>query len=320
MLGPLSERRAAAPHLPRRQGEGHRLPRGLRGRCARPARAARRDGRAPLAPRGEPSGPPRRRAIRRRGARRLLPLARRRRGAGRAQERPRGPPDAVRQLDARLRCCSVLARIYGNDELERRAVGVFRLVRGAVTRAPSAFGHALTALDLHFSPPRELAIVGPVESPVARAALEPFQPNTVVAVGPCRRDPAPCRQGPRRRQAGGLRLRALRVPGAGHGRGRALGGFGAIWTEPLGRAAPPRPGPVMAITGASCVRGRRTTIAPRRRAISRQTLQSYETFTAPLQKPHASAGDSPRWQPRLDGSSWPPWLRGSRPWPRWRRG
>jgi uncharacterized protein len=75
-------------------------------------------------------------------------------------------------------------RIYGDDELERRAVGVFRLVRDAVTRAPSAFGHALAALDLHFSPPRELAIVGPVDSPVARAALEPFQPNTVAAVGP----------------------------------------------------------------------------------------------------------------------------------------
>jgi len=77
-----------------------------------------------------------------------------------------------------------LARLYGDDELDRRAVGVFRLVHGAVTRAPSAFGHALTALELHFSPPRELAIVGPVNAPVARAALAPFQPNTVVAVGP----------------------------------------------------------------------------------------------------------------------------------------
>jgi uncharacterized protein YyaL (SSP411 family) len=77
-----------------------------------------------------------------------------------------------------------LARIYGDVELERRAVGVFRLVHGAATRVPSAFGHALTALDLHFSPPRELAIVGPIDSPVARAALEPFRPTTVVAVGP----------------------------------------------------------------------------------------------------------------------------------------
>jgi uncharacterized protein len=77
-----------------------------------------------------------------------------------------------------------LARIYGDDELERRAVGVFRLIRDALARAPQAFGHALSALDLHFSPPRELAILGPVESDVARAALAPFEPSSVVAVGP----------------------------------------------------------------------------------------------------------------------------------------
>jgi uncharacterized protein YyaL (SSP411 family) len=77
-----------------------------------------------------------------------------------------------------------LARIYGDDELERRAVGVFRLLGGALGRVPHAFGHALSALDLYLSPPRELAIVGSVESEVARAALEPFQPNAVVAVGP----------------------------------------------------------------------------------------------------------------------------------------
>jgi uncharacterized protein YyaL (SSP411 family) len=77
-----------------------------------------------------------------------------------------------------------LARIYGDGELERRAVGVFRLIRDALPRAPQAFGHALGALDLHFSPPRELAILGPIDSDVAHAALAPFEPNTVVAVGP----------------------------------------------------------------------------------------------------------------------------------------
>jgi len=77
-----------------------------------------------------------------------------------------------------------LARIYGDAELDRRAVDVFRLVRNALIRAPSAFGHALCALDLHFSPPRELAILGPVDSDVARAALAPLEPNAVVAVGP----------------------------------------------------------------------------------------------------------------------------------------
>ncbi len=77
-----------------------------------------------------------------------------------------------------------LARLWGDDDLERLGVGVLRLVAPALTRAPSAFGWALCALDLYLSPPRELAIVGPVDSELARTALAPFQPNTVVAVGP----------------------------------------------------------------------------------------------------------------------------------------
>jgi hypothetical protein len=77
-----------------------------------------------------------------------------------------------------------LARVWGDGDLERRAVSVFRLVEPALRRAPGAFAWALCGLDLWFSPPREIAVVGPVESPVARAALAPFQPRAVVAVGP----------------------------------------------------------------------------------------------------------------------------------------
>jgi uncharacterized protein len=77
-----------------------------------------------------------------------------------------------------------LARIYGDDELERRAAGVLRLAAPTAARAPSAFGHLLCALDLHLSPPRELAIIGPPTADVARAALAPFDPNAVVAFGP----------------------------------------------------------------------------------------------------------------------------------------
>ena len=77
-----------------------------------------------------------------------------------------------------------LSRLWGDDELERRAVSVLRLVRPALTRSPSGFGWALCALDLHLSIPREVAIAGDVRSEVARAALDPFQPRTVVAVGP----------------------------------------------------------------------------------------------------------------------------------------
>jgi uncharacterized protein YyaL (SSP411 family) len=53
-----------------------------------------------------------------------------------------------------------------------------------VPQAPSAFGHALNALDLYFSPPREIAVIGPPDSAVARAALARFAPNSVVAYGP----------------------------------------------------------------------------------------------------------------------------------------
>jgi len=77
-----------------------------------------------------------------------------------------------------------LARIWGDDELERQAVGALRLVRDLLPRAPSAFGWALCALDLYLSPPRELAIVGGADSDVARAALSGFDPNAVVAFGP----------------------------------------------------------------------------------------------------------------------------------------
>jgi uncharacterized protein YyaL (SSP411 family) len=77
-----------------------------------------------------------------------------------------------------------LARIYGDAELERRAVGVLRLFGASLGRAPTELAHALNALDLYLSTPKEIAIVGPPESEVARAALESFDPNAVVAFGP----------------------------------------------------------------------------------------------------------------------------------------
>jgi uncharacterized protein len=77
-----------------------------------------------------------------------------------------------------------LSRIYGDDERERQAVGVLRLLHGNLARIPTAFGWALCALDLYLSPPRELAIVGSPEDEIARAALAPFDPNAVVAFGP----------------------------------------------------------------------------------------------------------------------------------------
>jgi uncharacterized protein len=77
-----------------------------------------------------------------------------------------------------------LARIYGDDDLEQRAVGVLRLLGSNLGTAPTEFAFALCALDLYLATPREIAIVGPPDSDVARAALEPFDPNAVAAFGP----------------------------------------------------------------------------------------------------------------------------------------
>ena len=77
-----------------------------------------------------------------------------------------------------------LSRLWGDDELERHAVSVFRLAEPALRRAPGFFAWMLCGLDLWLSPPQEIAIAGDVEAPVARAVLAPFRPNAVVAVGP----------------------------------------------------------------------------------------------------------------------------------------
>jgi hypothetical protein len=77
-----------------------------------------------------------------------------------------------------------LARLWADEELERSAVGVFRFIAPQIPQAPSAFGHALCALDLYFSTPRELAVIGPPDSDVARRELAPFDPNAVIAFGP----------------------------------------------------------------------------------------------------------------------------------------
>jgi uncharacterized protein YyaL (SSP411 family) len=77
-----------------------------------------------------------------------------------------------------------LARIYGDDELERRAVGVLRLLGEGLGRAPTELAWALNALDFYLATPREIAVAGPTDSEVARAALEPYEPNAVIAFGP----------------------------------------------------------------------------------------------------------------------------------------
>ena len=105
---------------------------------------------------------------------------------------------------------------------------MLRLLHAIAPQHPTAFGHLLQALDFHLAPVKEVAIVGPAPEPLERVVRGAFRPHLVVAGGPA--DGVPLLAGPRagRRPRGRLRLRALRLPAAGHRAGRA------------GRAAPMR--------------------------------------------------------------------------------
>jgi uncharacterized protein YyaL (SSP411 family) len=83
-----------------------------------------------------------------------------------------------------------LARIYGDGELEKQAVGVFRLAQPLLERAPSAVSYLLCALDLHFAPAQEIAVVGESEE-LRRAALAGYRPNAVYAFSPEPTDDVP---------------------------------------------------------------------------------------------------------------------------------
>ncbi len=80
-----------------------------------------------------------------------------------------------------------LAHLTGEPEYERAGAAALRVVRDAMAGAPSGFGHALCALDLHLGPVREVAIVGDPDEEVTRAlaaevTTERFLPNHVLAV------------------------------------------------------------------------------------------------------------------------------------------
>jgi uncharacterized protein YyaL (SSP411 family) len=82
-----------------------------------------------------------------------------------------------------------LALLTGEDRYERLAASALGLVRDVMGRAPTGFGQALSALDLHRSAAREVAIVGDPADPDTRALVDEvtvrrFVPNHVLAVAP----------------------------------------------------------------------------------------------------------------------------------------
>ena len=80
-----------------------------------------------------------------------------------------------------------LSLLTGEAGYESVAAGAMRLVRDALTEAPTGFGTALCALDLYLGPTREIAVVGDPHDENTRALIREvttarYLPNAVVAV------------------------------------------------------------------------------------------------------------------------------------------
>jgi len=78
-----------------------------------------------------------------------------------------------------------LSVLTGDSRYAERAQEVLESMATLMTRAPGGFGRLLAALDFQQSPPRELAIIGRLESTDARRLLDvasrPYEPNLVLA-------------------------------------------------------------------------------------------------------------------------------------------
>ena len=79
-----------------------------------------------------------------------------------------------------------LALFTGEARYERAGVAALQLVRAAMAGAPTGFGRALCALDLHLGPTREIAIVGEPDDGTTRAMVrsvtaDRWLPNAAIA-------------------------------------------------------------------------------------------------------------------------------------------
>jgi uncharacterized protein len=78
-----------------------------------------------------------------------------------------------------------LSALTANEDYQRRAVAVFRLIADQIRRYPSAFGYALQGLDFYLSSPVEVVIAGKDDLPfrALEAVLhQTYLPNRVIAV------------------------------------------------------------------------------------------------------------------------------------------
>jgi hypothetical protein len=78
-----------------------------------------------------------------------------------------------------------LSLLTGNEEYQRHATAILRLLADQIRRYPSAFSWALCGLDFYLSTPKEIALVGKGDSPqladLQRVVWHTYLPNRVIA-------------------------------------------------------------------------------------------------------------------------------------------
>ncbi len=78
------------------------------------------------------------------------------------------------------------ALLTGNESYRQKAEQILKMLKPAMMRSPSAFGHLLCALDFYLSSPYEIALVGSTDSPDTHLLVESifkrYLPNKVIAL------------------------------------------------------------------------------------------------------------------------------------------
>ncbi|MEK7833098.1 MAG: thioredoxin domain-containing protein, partial [Acidobacteriota bacterium] len=78
------------------------------------------------------------------------------------------------------------ALLTGEESYRQKAEEILKMLKSAMMRSPSAFGHLLCALDLSLSSPHEIAIVGLPAAADTRALADSvfkrYLPNKVIAL------------------------------------------------------------------------------------------------------------------------------------------
>jgi len=75
-----------------------------------------------------------------------------------------------------------IAKLTGEEKYERFAVATLRISASQIKRHPQGFGRALSALEFHLGPGKEIVVVGDPRNDLEREVLSGYRPHDIVAI------------------------------------------------------------------------------------------------------------------------------------------